>query len=362
LLQAFGYCFFGKNRETIAPDDKHYGNSMFCLSARTGLDLVLQSLKLDSGSEIIVSNVNIPDMFQILRHHQLEIIPISIQRDTLAISIDELKSSITLRSKAILVTHLFGSIANMEPIIEIAKQHQLIVIEDCAQAFDYNYCGHPKTDVALFSFGLIKTTTCLTGGMLCFNNKSLFEQVKELNNQLPVQQTKKYIAKVGKGIAIKVVTISWIYTILYLITQLFNKDFDEFLSGITKGFPGDDVMQKIRFQPCNANLRLLEYRINKIGAKKISARKELAIRILDLIPDHYKIGELAYKNSYWVLPIKTQNPEGLTSALRKVGIDATSKASSLISLPLKNTHQNDLSLDYLVYIPIHKKLINSIKM
>jgi len=62
------------------------------------------------------------------------------------------------RVKAIVPVHLYGHPANMPAIMEIARRHDLRVIEDCAQAFVGSaYAGHPDSDCALFSFGPIKT-------------------------------------------------------------------------------------------------------------------------------------------------------------------------------------------------------------
>lgn len=210
---------FPKNQEP----NPYYGVALFCLSARTALDLTLRSLDLPSGTEIIVSNINIPDMFAILEAHQLKLLPISINKNSLSASAQEVESKITPHTRVLLITHLFGAIGELGELIALAKKHKLIIIEDCAQAFNFKYNGNPQSTVVLFSFGLIKTNTCLTGGMAIVNQPDLFDKIKTLNHQLPVQPTAKYRAKILKALLIKLVTINWVYTLLYQFINILTK-------------------------------------------------------------------------------------------------------------------------------------------
>ena len=92
-------------------------------------------------------------------------VPVDVDAQTLQPSVEHLERSITPRTRAILVAHLFGTHVDMGPIIELARQHDLLVIEDCAQAFvGREYAGHPDSNCALFSFGPIKTATALGRG------------------------------------------------------------------------------------------------------------------------------------------------------------------------------------------------------
>jgi perosamine synthetase len=338
-----------------------YGKSIFCLSVRTGLHLSLKALDFEKGSEILITNINIPDMFAIIDAHELKSVPVTLNKHTLNINLVELQAKLTSRSKAILVTHLFGAIANMDEISVFAQKNGLIVIEDCAQAFDGNYCGHENTTVSLFSFGLIKTNTCLTGAMLCFNNGHIFGQVNALNQQLPQQPTRKFTQKIAKAFCIKLITTRWVYTILYGVIRLLNKDFDDFLATFTKGFPGTNVMEKILFRPCPANLKLLSNRTSVMDFQSIAQRKKIAQQILQQLPIELQIGNQNLHHSYWVFPVC--NSATLMEKLRKNGIDATARASSLVSLP---THfpasaLTALKLTELIYLPIHDQVADRIK-
>lgn len=336
-------------------------NLLPCLSVRTGFDLTLRSLGFEPGSALLMTNINIPDMFSIVGSHQLLVIPLAVNKHSLSISVAQFETSITPGTKAILITHLFGAIMDIDAIVRIAKRHNLIVMEDCAQAFNGTYKGHPQADVVMFSFGLIKTNTSVTGALLRFNNSSLGNKVRLLNDQLPVQDTQVYLKKLFKAIAIKVVTLKFFYTLLCYFSRIAGKDIDVVLAGFTRGFPGEDVMNKIRFRPCMANLRLMHLRARNFSIDRIALRKAVAESIIRMLPDSMKIGCLNAGHTYWALPVGSENPEELIRNLRKEGVDATAKASSLVKYgALVPSTEDELVLDNLVYLPVAYEVVNKL--
>jgi len=330
-----------------------------CLSVRTGLHLVLEALNLEPGDEILVADINIPDMFAIVAAYHLKVVPLTIDKNTLGISAGHIEANITPKTKLLLITHLFGAIMDTEALLNIAKLHNLIVIEDCAQAYDGIYEGNLKSDVVLFSFGLIKTNTALTGAILCIRNEQLFAAVKILNNRLPVQKDDRYFKKIINATLINMLTARWIFTIAYWLCKLFGKDFDALITGFTRGFPGADVMKKIKYRPCDANLCMLQHKLSHLNQSHIHKRKILASQLLrDVNPQHI-IGNANLRHTHWVIPILVANPSLLIDKLRDKGFDATSKASSLVKIGfigLSPKTSNALTLQNLVYLPMDMKM------
>jgi len=330
-----------------------------CLSVRTGLHLVLEALNLEPGDEILVADINIPDMFAIIAAYHLKVVPLPIDRNTLGISADQIASAITPKTKLLLITHLFGGIMDTRPLIDIAKWHNLVVIEDCAQAYDGIYEGNLKSHVVLFSFGLIKTNTALSGAILHIRNEQLFTAVKILNNRLPVQKGNRYFKKIIIATLINILTLRWPFSLAYWLCKQFDKDFDAFITGFTRGFPGADVMEKIKYRPCYANLCMLRHSMNDFDQSRIDKRKILANQLLLNVDSRNIIGAANLRHTHWVIPIIVANPSQLIYELREKGFDATSKASSLVkkgftSLPPKTS--NELILQNLVYLPIDMKM------
>jgi len=262
---------FHKGKESIANPNK-----VLCLSVRTGFDQVLHALKLPVGSEILVSDISIQHMFSIIAAHGLVAVPLHINKHTLQISSDQVSAAITPATKAIVITHLFGAVMNTTEIVAVAKAGKLVVIEDCAQAYNGVYKGNLLADVVMFSFGLIKTHTAVSGGMLVIPNAELYEQVNALNKQLPYQHRSVFFKKLLKVFLIKILSSRIMYTVFYRICQWLGKDFDNVLSRFTKGFAGDDLFKKIRHQLSTANKMFLEYRLDNFDTDKIIKRTNTA--------------------------------------------------------------------------------------
>jgi hypothetical protein len=106
---------------------------------------------------------------------------VDVDRDSGNITASTIRSGITPRTKAIIAVHLAGWPCDMDPMLELAREHNLYVIEDCAQAHGATYKGRPVGslgDIAAFSFCQDKImTTAGEGGMLTTNNSELWERV-----------------------------------------------------------------------------------------------------------------------------------------------------------------------------------------
>src|SRR5688572_2857525 len=89
LFKGIGFCLSGilgfAAKEPVSDKD----DTLACLSVRTGLDLTLRTLNFAPGSEILVTGINIPDMFRILDAHGLKSIPLALNRYTLGLSFEE---------------------------------------------------------------------------------------------------------------------------------------------------------------------------------------------------------------------------------------------------------------------------------
>jgi 8-amino-3,8-dideoxy-alpha-D-manno-octulosonate transaminase len=99
--------------------------------------------------------------------------------ESLAIDPKDIEHRITPRTKAIVPSHLQGTPADMDPILEIARRHKLFVMEDCAQCFGGRYKGKyvgAIGDIAINSFQLGKTITSGEGGAVVSNDAKLFER------------------------------------------------------------------------------------------------------------------------------------------------------------------------------------------
>jgi perosamine synthetase len=124
-------------------------------------------------------------------------IPVLVDMDPVTWNMDvtQIEKKITPRTKAIMVVHIYGLPADMDPILAIAKKHGLKVIEDAAQMHGQTYKGQPCGsfgDISTFSFYPNKHITTGEGGMLVMNDAALAEKCRSLRN-LCFQAKKRFV-------------------------------------------------------------------------------------------------------------------------------------------------------------------------
>lgn len=154
-------------------------------SGTTALHLALASLGISDKDEVLVSSfTNMATCFAIL-YQGATPIPIDIEPDTWNINPALIEEKITGKTKAILVVHIYGHPVDMDPILSIAKNHGLYVIEDCAEAHGALYQGQKVGslgDVGCFSFYANKLITTGEGGMLTTNDAKLADKARSLKS------------------------------------------------------------------------------------------------------------------------------------------------------------------------------------
>ncbi|MBM3245548.1 MAG: aminotransferase class I/II-fold pyridoxal phosphate-dependent enzyme, partial [Candidatus Omnitrophica bacterium] len=151
-------------------------------SARKGLAVVLSALKIKPGDEIIVSDLNYYAVPAVIQALGMKAVFVDIDPETGNMDLDGLMKSITPRTRVIIVTHLFGRVCDMNSIVDIARTHNLFLIEDCAQALGAEWGGRKAGsfgDAALFSFGIGKDLMCFGGGMITAVNPALAPLIEE---------------------------------------------------------------------------------------------------------------------------------------------------------------------------------------
>lgn len=147
-----------------------------CTNGTAALHIALAALNIGPGDEVIVPSYSfIASSFSVV---QAGAIPVfGDVTDDHTLDPNCIEALITPRTKAIIVVHLYGGVADMGPILEIAKKHNLKVVEDCAQCFGGEYKGTKAGligDVGCFSFCQSKHfTTGGEGGMVVTNNEEV---------------------------------------------------------------------------------------------------------------------------------------------------------------------------------------------
>lgn len=154
-------------------------------SGTTALHLAVASLGIGPGDEVLVSTLtNMATFFAVL-YQGATPVPVDVEEDTWNLNPALLEGLLTPRTKAILVVHLFGHPANMDPILEFARRHHLHVIEDAAEAHGALYKGKKAGslgDIGCFSFYANKILTTGEGGMITTNDPVIAERARSLRS------------------------------------------------------------------------------------------------------------------------------------------------------------------------------------
>lgn len=144
------------------------------------LELALQALGIGPGDEVIVPSRTFIASASCAVTRGATPVMADVDRDSQNVTADTIRAVLSPRTRAIVTVHLAGWPCDMDPILDLAREHQLKVIEDCAQAHGANYKGRPvgsMGDANAFSFCQDKImTTGGEGGMLTTNDSDLWSR------------------------------------------------------------------------------------------------------------------------------------------------------------------------------------------
>lgn len=174
----------GKDFERAYSDYIGVKYGVGCDNGTNAISLGLKALGIGSGDEVItVSNTAIPTVSAIVTAGATPVF-VDIVKETYLMDVKQIEAVITPRTKAILPVHLFGQCVDMAPLLEIAKRHNLLVFEDCAQGQGAEYQGKKAGsmgDVSTTSFYPTKILGAYgDGGMVNTNSEELEQKLRRL--------------------------------------------------------------------------------------------------------------------------------------------------------------------------------------
>jgi len=190
-----GHLVSGERVEEFEKKFARYINVKHAIATSNGtsaLHTALLSLGIMPGDEIITTAFSFIASSNCILFVGAKPVFVDIDSKTYNIDPDEIKKSITNKTRAVLIVHLFGQPCEMEQIVDICKEKHLLLIEDACQAHGAEYDGKKVGsfgDVATFSFYATKNMTTGEGGMITTNNDEVAEKSKLIVNQ---GQSKKY--------------------------------------------------------------------------------------------------------------------------------------------------------------------------
>jgi perosamine synthetase len=304
-----------------------------------------------------MSAVNIRHMEEIVKQHDCILVPIDLDLATLAPSIELLERSISPQSRILIIAHLFGSIVDLDPYIDFCKSNNILLVEDCAQAFDgWRYLGHPNADLSLFSFGPIKSCTALGGAITLVRDRDLVQKMQNIESHYPLKSELWFANRTLKYLCLKFLSIPQIFGILLTCLERLNIDLDSSIGSLTRCFSSRDIQSQLRYRPPTRMLALLQQRFENLDLSRFDRRQQVARNFLILLDrSDLQPGNKAIRHSYWVLPIMTENPQILMHKLRADGFDPTTGATSLKAIGSASLQAERL-INSVLYLPISPTL------
>ncbi len=149
-------------------------------SGRAALALAIDALGLQPGDQVILPAYTFHVVPLVLAAMGLEPVFVDVRPDTWNLDARAIESRVGPRTRAILATHLYGQPCDLDPILEIAADRRLKVLEDCAHACGAAYRGRRVGsfgDAGLFTFAMAKNMPCFGGGMVTTNDTAVYERL-----------------------------------------------------------------------------------------------------------------------------------------------------------------------------------------
>ena len=162
-----------------------------CANGTDALQIAMMGLGLEQGDEVITVDFTFAATVEVIALLKLTPVLVDVESDTFNIDVNALKKAITSKTKAIVPVHLFGLCANMDAVIEVAKEHNLFVIEDTAQAIGASYTFKDGSKQKIGTIGDVGTTSFFPsknlgcygdGGAIFTNNDKLAHTIRGIVN------------------------------------------------------------------------------------------------------------------------------------------------------------------------------------
>ena len=178
----------GPQLEKFESDFCNYSKAKYAIAVSNctaALHLSLMALGIKENDEVIIPDLTfVADANAVLACNAKPVVA-DINKENFFLSLSNIKKNITKRTKAIIPVHIYGQVCNIDEILDLAKDNNLKVVEDCAHAVGtFHKSKHVGTlgNTGCFSFYPTKNITTAEGGMVTTNSKEIAEKVRQLRS------------------------------------------------------------------------------------------------------------------------------------------------------------------------------------
>lgn len=159
-------------------------HAVFMANGTVAMEALLQALDIGPGDEVITVSFSFNATVSSILRSGATPVMVDVRADDFCIDPELVAAAVTPRTRAIMPVHLYGMMADMDPLIAIAERHDLVIIEDAAQAIGATYRGRRAGQFgpAMFSLYATKNVMSAEGGMATTNDDGLAERLRSLRN------------------------------------------------------------------------------------------------------------------------------------------------------------------------------------
>ncbi len=309
-----------------------------CANGTDALQIAMMALDLKPGDEVIVPSFTYVATAEVIGLLKLTPVMVDVDSSSFNITVESIKLAITPRTKAIVPVHLFGQCADMEPILALAKEYGLYVIEDTAQAIGASYTFNDGVIKKAGTMGHIGCTSFFPSKNLgCYGDGgAIFTMDSELANKIQMisnhGQEKKYVHKyIGVNSRLDTIQAAILRIKLRHLDKYSSarrsaaEKYDKLLNGI------QDLIIPIRSN--NSNHVFHQYTLKVSGGKRDVLKKYL---------EDAGIPAMIY------YPISLNEQEAYQSIGIVVGDLSVTRnlCSSVLSIPM-HTELSDVQIEYI---------------
>lgn len=362
-------------------------------SARLGLYMLLKYFNFPAGSEVIITPFTHWSIFAVIKSCKLKPVFVDIDETSYNIDPNLVKKYINRKTKLLILTHMWGQTCEMNAFLELKKQFDVKIIEDCAMACGSSYKNQKAGsfgDASIFSFGKAKAISAFGGGMLCSNDQNIYEYAQKFSADFNYEKITSLTVKITNSILANILTRPPIFFFtLYPVLRFLNIrdpynpiEHKKDILMISDEIPND---WKIKLSNIQAAVGIEQLKkIDERNQKRIENAKILNEVLVNTrgIKIPLTIPEAEHTYLYYAVLIKKKvNLDILRKKLIDLGVDSqlneltTPKELSLFNADCKdypvfnNTSQNLLIIpngiylnknDILYVAKVFKKVIESI--
>lgn len=306
--------------------------------ARTAIYYALKNRNFPKGSEVILPPITIKGIVDVVLALDLIPVYVDLDIDTLNFQLDDLDKKVTSRTRAVIITPLFGLVPDMKSLSTYFRARGIFIIEDFSQCLNGLFDGQrigTFGDVGIYSASSIKTLDTLGGGLAITNDPVLHEGLKESQAGLYPADRRFLIKKAWINLVRNVATTKLVFSaVVFPLLQIIRK----FNPGMTLKQTGSRNKDRVPKLPrvWFTGYSSFQAAIGLAHMDGVCANDRVRVRNAEFVKSNSSLDKFpattsSSRNVYWQLIAVVEDPLKVQEHLAAYGIDSATSSLELVS-------------------------------